>query len=107
MEPHSPAPEEISGAVLMHLKSMLGPQVTAVLLKELQENYFGAEMDVKTVIAQRPELFERALQGVLGRAGQTILVIICKKVHAQFNLDASMTYSKFGDLAKCMTTVKP
>jgi hypothetical protein len=102
-----PTPEEVSEAVLAHLKSMLGPQVTAVLLRELQENYFGAEMDVRTAIADRPELFERAFAGVLGRAGQAILVIICKKIHAQFSLDAGVTYSKFGDLARCMATVRP
>lgn len=107
MEPRPPTPEVISEAVLTHIKSMLGPQVTAVLLRELQENYFGSEMDARTVIVQRPELFEKALAGVLGRAGQAILVIVCKKVHAQFNLDASMTYSKFGDLARCMAEVRP
>lgn len=98
-----PTPEEISEAVLAHLKSMLGPQVTAVLLRELQENYFGAEMDIKTVIIERPELFERAFAGVLGRAGQAILLIICKKIYSQFSLDASVTYSNFGDLIRCMT----
>lgn len=89
----------------MNLKSMLDPQVTAVLLRELQEKHFE-EMDAETIIVQKPELFGKAPAGILGRAGQAILVIMCKKVHAQFNLDASVTYSKFGDLAKCMATVQ-
>lgn len=55
---------------------------------------------------QRPELFERAFAGVLGRAGQAILVIICKKIHAQFDLGADMTYSKFGDRTRCIAMAK-
>lgn len=102
MGPRPTTPEEIAGAVLTHLKSGLDPQVAAILLKELQGDYFGPEVDAKVAIAQRPELFKRALAGVLGMAGQAILVIICKKIHAQFNLGADMTYSKFGDLARCI-----
>lgn len=93
-------PEEIAEAVLTHLKSVPGPQVAAILLKELQEDYFGPKTGTKAAIAQKPELFERAFAGVLDMAGQAILVIICKKIHAQFNLGADMIYSKFGDLAR-------
>lgn len=44
------------------------------------------------------------MQGYLAGQGRRFWSL-CKKVHAQFNLEASVTYYKFGDLAKCMATV--
>jgi hypothetical protein len=75
-----PRPEEVSAAILSQMEALFGPLLMAVLLKELQENYFGDEFDVKRAIAERPDLFERALHGILGKAGTAIMAIVCRKV---------------------------
>lgn len=87
------------------METIFGSKLMAILLKELQENYFGEEMDVKRAILERPELFERAFHAMLGKAGHAILAIVCKKVYAQLELDKEIKYMKFGDLAKCMAMV--
>jgi hypothetical protein len=69
------------------MEALFGPRLMAVLLKELQENYFGDEFDVRRAIAERPDLFKRALYVILGKAGHAIMVIVCRKVYAQLSLD--------------------
>ncbi|MEO9296282.1 MAG: hypothetical protein ABI347_11885 [Nitrososphaera sp.] len=69
--------EEQADAFLSRLRDLLGPSVYQILSLTLEDDFFGNEKDVKRVLQERPELFERAFRGVLGElAGTAVLRIV-------------------------------
>lgn len=72
----------------------------------IAEDYLG-EMDARTAIIERPDLFERAFVGLLGEAGKKILADICEGLCAEFLLDENAADLKTGDLAECMAIIIP
>lgn len=69
--------EEQADAFLSRLKDLLGPNVYHILALTLEDDFFGNEKDVKRILQERPELFERAFRGVLGElAGTAVLRIV-------------------------------
>lgn len=69
--------EEQAEAFLSRLKDLLGSDVYQILALTLEDDFFGNEKDVKRILQEKPELFERAFKGVLGElAGTAILRIM-------------------------------
>lgn len=93
---------ELADLLLSHLEAVLGPNVFDALIFWMANEYFG-EMGVKTAIAKRPDLFERAFIHALGEAGKHILRNICTAMHTKYTLEG-MPYFKEGDLAAYIKT---
>lgn len=69
--------EDQAEAFLSRLESLLGANVYRILALTLEDDFFGKEKDVKRILQERPELFERALRGLLGElAGTAVLRIV-------------------------------
>lgn len=64
---------------MSHLELLLGPHVFDAFVEEIVANYSDG-LDVRTVIVERPELFERALVNTMGISGSAILGEICHKI---------------------------
>lgn len=90
--------------LLSRLESILEPDVFDILIDNMTAEYLG-EMDVRTAIVKRPDLFERAFLSVLGNAGEPILKIICDEMRTQHRLKIA-PYSKAGDLVKCIKNIQ-
>jgi RecB family endonuclease NucS len=100
-------PGNVADALLINLEDTLGIRVFEALITKISLDYLGGEMDVHTAIIERPDLFERALIGVLGCIGERILAHIwCLKLRKQFRLDPSLTYHKAGDLVRCIEGIR-
>lgn len=69
--------EDQAQAFLSRLESLLGTDIYRILALTLEDDFFGNEKDVKRILQERPELFERAFRGVLGElAGTAVLRIV-------------------------------
>ena len=69
--------EDQAKAFLSRLESLLGTDIYRILALTLEDDFFGNEKDVKKILQERPELFERAFRGVLGElAGTAVLRIV-------------------------------
>lgn len=99
------ASEELVDAMLAKLEQILGSRVFNTLVAKIYQDYLGAEMQVRTAIIQRPDLFERAFTGMLGEMGERVLETVFHRLHAELRLDSAIGYSKFGDLPKCMALI--
>lgn len=106
--------EKVADAVLTDLHAVFGTRVFDTLVAMMVENHLGGEMDIRTAIMQRPDLFERAFIGILGEVGERILASVCNNTlplmrQAELPRDGTnndddssnvVAYSKAGDFAK-------
>jgi hypothetical protein len=89
------------------MKEIFGIRVFDDIAAKITDEDFGGKMDIRTSIIIRPDLFERALIGILGEAGERILEYIWdSRLCNQFELDSSMTYHNIGDLAICIQAIR-
>lgn len=73
--------EEQAEKFLSQLEDLLGPRIYRVLALTLEDDFFGNEKDLKRILQERPELFERAFRGVLGElAGTAVLRVVDQKL---------------------------
>lgn len=91
---------KVVDTVLRNLESFLGPRCYDVVIKRIEEDYLGGETDIRAAILRRPDLFERALIGLLGEMGEILLVKVC----AEIRFENNRLYSSPGDLARCIVT---
>ena len=69
--------EDQAEVFLSRLESLLGTDIYRILALTLEDDFFGNEKDIKRVLQERPELFERAFRGLLGElAGTAVLRIV-------------------------------
>jgi hypothetical protein len=100
--------QDVVEALLMNLKDLLGGKVFHTISIVITRDYLGDEMDLRTAIMNRPDLFERAFIGLTGDIGERILQHIwCSKLREQFDLQFEETYQVAGDLAKCIRAIPP
>lgn len=98
--------EEVADVLLRDLQCILGTEVFSALSKLITRDYLGDEMDLRTAIIYRPELFECAFIGVIGAMGEKLLEYIwSSKLQEQFKLTSSETFQSVGDLAKCIRAI--
>jgi hypothetical protein len=98
--------ETLADAVFDSLKVIFGSTVFPALMEMIKEDYLGAEMDARTALVERPDLFERAFVGLLGESGKKILVDICEELCTRFLLDdKKATDLNTRDLAECMAII--
>jgi hypothetical protein len=98
--------ETLADAILASLKETFGPLVFTALMDMISEDYLG-EMDARTAIIERPDLFERAFVGMLGVPGKKILADVCEELCAKFFIDRNAAGLGTGDLAKCVEEIIP
>lgn len=96
----------LADAIFDNLRLIFGPIVFPALMEMMAEDYLG-EIDVRTAIITRPDLFERAFVGTLGEPGKKILANICKGLCARFLIDGDAAGLDAGNLAKCMSMIIP
>jgi|SRR5690242_17614211 hypothetical protein len=100
-------PRNVADALLINLENTLGIRVFEALITEISLDYLGGEMDVRTAITERPDLFERAIIGMFGSIGERILAHIwCVNLRDQFGLDAGLRYHRAGDLVRCIEAIR-
>lgn len=88
--------------MLRSLRDFLGPRCyDAVMTRIAEEDYLSSETDIRVAISKRPDLFERALIGILGEVGEIMLVKVC----AEIRFENNQHYLNPGDLARCMATM--
>lgn len=93
--------------MLADLEDTLGIRVFEALVTKISVDYLGGEMDVRTAIIERPDLFERAFIAILGEIGERILAYIwCAKLCHKLNLGSLPMYQKAGDLTKCIEAIR-
>lgn len=98
--------EQVADALVTELQFLLGTEVFSALSRTISRDFLGDEMDLRTSIIYRPELFERAFIGIIGDIGVGILEHIWyTKLRMQFDLDSSESYQIAGDLAKCIRAI--
>ena len=69
--------EDQAEAFLSRLEGLLGEDVYRILALTLEDDFFGNEKDIKRILQERPELFERAFRGLLGElAGTAVLRVV-------------------------------
>lgn len=97
--------EKLADAILNDLQVVFGSRIFDLLAATIVKDHIGGEMmgDIRMVVIQRPDLFERAFIEMLGEAGEKILMSMCNRLYAELHPDGSVAYSKAGDLARCMT----
>jgi hypothetical protein len=100
------ATEDVAQDILLRLKEILGEHAFAIFQDELEVNYLGNELSLRAAIVERPELFERALQTILGPSGLAVLAIVLQGARAQFHIDKEFAYSKVGDLSRCVELIR-
>ncbi len=88
---------ELADLLLSHLEAVLGPSIFDALILWIANEYLG-EMEVRTAIIKRPDLFERAFIHALGEAGEQLLKNVCTDMHTKYALQGSR-YVKKEDLA--------
>ncbi|HVX02069.1 MAG TPA: hypothetical protein VHA09_02850 [Nitrososphaera sp.] len=97
--------ETLVDAILGDLRRVFGPIVFPALMSMIADDYLG-EMDVRTAIIARPDLFERAFIGTLGTPGEKILADICEGLYARFLIDKNAVgLVDTGNLARCMAII--
>ncbi len=100
-------PVNIADALLRNLENTLGIRVFEALITKISLDYLGGEMDVRTAIIDRPDLFERAIIGMFGGTGERILAHIwCVNLRKQFRLDFDLVYHSAGDLVRCIEAIR-
>ena len=100
-------PENVIDALILSFEVTFGSRVNDALMQVLTEEYLGGEMDVRSALIYRPDLFEKAFLGIFGEGGEKLLSEIWhSKLCSKFALDSSMTYRKAGDLVKCIQTIR-
>jgi hypothetical protein len=92
---------KVVDAVLRSLRDFLGPRCFDAVMTRITEDYLHGETDIRAAIAKRPDLFERALIGILGEVGEIMLVKVC----AEIRFENNKHYSNPGDLARCLATM--
>lgn len=99
--------DKLANTVLSIIESTFGPRVSDAIFTRISEDYLGGEMNVHSVIIQRPDLFERVFIEILGEeVGMVTLAKICKRTKSELGLDnnddvtTTTLYSKRGDFAK-------
>lgn len=95
---------EMADLLLTRLEEALGPNIFDALILWIANEYLG-EMEVRTAIIKRPDLFERAFIHALGEAGEALLKTICGDIHKDYAL-AGRQYSKKGDLPACIAMAR-
>ncbi|AIC16890.1 hypothetical protein [Nitrososphaera viennensis] len=90
--------EKTADAILADLQAIFGARVFDALAATIVKDHLGGEMDVRTAIMQRPDLFERAFIAILGEIGERVLAFVCNKLQAGLppdeNSSSSIVYSK-------------
>ena len=62
---------------MSRLEGLLGENVYRILALTLEDDFLGTEKDIKRILQERPELFERAFRGLLGElAGTAVLRVV-------------------------------
>lgn len=86
-------------ALLLNLEAILGKRAYAVVMRRVIDEYLRSREreDICTAIMKRPDIFESAMIDLLGHAGKILL----RQSLAVTTL-GSFSYSKTGDLAKCI-----
>ena len=103
----TPDPRDVADALLINLENTLGIRVFDALITNISLDYLGGEMDIRTAIIERPDLFERAIIGMLGSIGERILARIwCVNLREQFRLDPRLIYHNAGDLVRCIEAIR-
>ena len=102
---HTPRPapkgagkDIVIDTLLSVIKQVLGMKMAPLVMKEIHAEYLGREIGIKQCVLQRPDLFERAFLGIVGRAGENILGIVCNEVRSRLQMDGKVSYKKSGDL---------
>lgn len=62
--------ERLADAMLANLQEIFGSRVFDTMVAMIVENNLGGEMDIRTAVMQRPDLFERAFIGILCDVGE-------------------------------------
>ena len=86
------------------IAEVIGTTMSRISVIFIVEDYLG-EMDARTAIIKRPDLFERAFVGMLGEPGKKILADICEGLCMEFLLDRNAAGLRTGDLAECMEII--
>jgi hypothetical protein len=79
--------EKMADAILVKLQTIFGARVFDTLAATIVEDHLGGEMDMRTAMIQRPDLFESAFIEILGGIGEKILAKACYEVQTQFHVD--------------------
>ncbi|AIF85446.1 hypothetical protein NTE_03418 [Candidatus Nitrososphaera evergladensis SR1] len=88
--------------ILHRLEEIFSRQIFNAICEKITEDFFGNEMDLRTAIVARPDLFERAFHSIFGNTGFRILEPVYDELHKEFGLDKDLTYLGRGDFAKFM-----
>ncbi|MEO9363164.1 MAG: hypothetical protein ABI348_04610 [Nitrososphaera sp.] len=97
------AAKDVAQDIILRLREVFGESAFAIFQDELEADYLGNELSLEEAIASRPELFERALETVLGPGGLVVLAIVLEGTRAQFHTGKDyFSYSKVGDLSRCV-----
>jgi hypothetical protein len=96
------AAKDVAQDIILRLREVFGESTFAIFQDELEANYLGNELSLQDAIASRPELFERALETILGPEGLVVLAIVLEDTRAQFHIRKDFSYSKMGDLSRCV-----
>jgi RNA binding exosome subunit len=59
-------------AALEEIESILGPSVSARIFVDIEEDYFGNELDILDAMMTRQDLVEWAFSAVLGEPGRSV-----------------------------------
>ncbi|MEW5841294.1 hypothetical protein [Nitrososphaera sp.] len=79
--------DRVAAVVVSNLEGVLGHRIMDALVDKINCDYLGSEMEVVQAIESRPELFERAVSSILGKGGDVILSVVCRKVYQELGLD--------------------
>ncbi len=60
------------------------------LVINIVDNFFGGQMELRSAIIQRPELFENALTTAIGTAAEKILSHICQQISSEYHVKTRM-----------------
>jgi hypothetical protein len=89
---------DIIDSILQNLRDILGDEVYDVVMSRIISCYFGKAINVRTALAEDPELFESALLSLLGEMGKILLAKSLDEISAE--TIGGQHYSKSGDFAR-------
>lgn len=88
----------IIDSILQNLRDILGDEVYDVVMSRIISCYFGKAINVRTALAEDPELFETAFIALLGKMGRILLTKSLDEISA--GSIGGQHYSKSGDFAR-------
>lgn len=98
--------QELRRAFVERMEFYLGARMTPIILREIEDEYLGGQMDAMTCFIERPDLFEKAFHGILGSASHNIIAMICEDIRSELNLPTSISYAHGGNLKECIMKLK-